>query len=66
MTAGTKFLSADLGVLQQQLAEWRQKQSGRPRLPSELWEGGRGPGASAPAFVGGSHAEAELLGAGAM
>jgi hypothetical protein len=38
MTAGTKFSLTDLGVLQQQLADWRQRQCGRPRLPCEVWE----------------------------
>ena len=37
MTARTKFSSTDLGVLQQQLADWRQAQSGRPRLPADVW-----------------------------
>jgi len=38
MTTPTEFSSTDLGVLQRQLAEWRQGQSGRPRLPCEVWE----------------------------
>jgi len=38
MTARTKFSSTDLGVLKQQLAEWRQAQLGRPRLPADVWE----------------------------
>lgn len=33
----TKFSSTDLLDLQRQLAEWRQAQSGRPRLPSDVW-----------------------------
>ena len=38
MTTPTEFSSTDLGVLQQQLAQWRQAQSGRPRLPTDVWE----------------------------
>lgn len=37
MTTSTQFSSTDLPFLQRQLAEWRQAQSGRPRLPSDLW-----------------------------
>ena len=38
MTTPTKFSSADLLILQRQLAEWRHAQSGRPRLPAEVWD----------------------------
>ena len=38
MTRPAEFSTTDLVVLQQQLAEWRQAQSGRPRLPCEVWE----------------------------
>jgi hypothetical protein len=38
MTTSTKFSSADLLILQRQLAEWRQDQPGRPRLPAEVWD----------------------------
>ena len=38
MTTPTKFCSTDLLILQRQLAEWRQAQSGRPRLPSDVWD----------------------------
>jgi len=38
MSVRTKFSSTDLGVLQRQLAEWRQSQSGRSRLPAEVWD----------------------------
>lgn len=38
MTTHTKFSSSDLLVLQRQLAEWRHAQSGRPRLPAEIWD----------------------------
>lgn len=32
------FSSTDLPLLQTQLDAWRQRQSGRSRLPAELWE----------------------------
>ena len=32
------FSATDLGRLQVQLGAWRQSQSGRPRLPRQLWE----------------------------
>lgn len=38
MTTHTKFSSADLLVLQRQVLEWRDAQSGRPRLPAEIWD----------------------------
>ena len=38
MTTPTKFSSADLLVLHRQLLEWRDAQSGRPRLPAEVWD----------------------------
>ena len=38
MTRRTKFSSRDLLVLQRQLTEWRQAQSGRPRLPDCVWD----------------------------
>jgi len=38
MATSTKFSSADLLILQRQLAEWRQDQPGRPRLPAEIWD----------------------------
>ena len=37
MTSPTQFSSSDLRVLQRQLSEWRQAQSGRPQLPSNVW-----------------------------
>ena len=33
------FSSTDLRVLQRQLDSWRRRQTGRGRLPQELWEG---------------------------
>lgn len=38
MSERTVFSSTDLGVLQRQLSEWRQRQSGRSRLPAEVWD----------------------------
>lgn len=38
MTTPTKFSASDLLVLQRQLADWRDSQSGRPRLPAEVWD----------------------------
>ena len=38
MTTPPEFSSADLQVLRQQLVDWRRRQSGRPRLPSAVWE----------------------------
>ena len=38
MTTPTEFSSADRAVLQQQLAECRQAQTGRPRHPADVWE----------------------------
>ncbi|MEN9677105.1 MAG: hypothetical protein RIS76_3001 [Verrucomicrobiota bacterium] len=38
MRTPTEFSSTDLRVLQQQLAQWRQAQTGRPRLPPDVWE----------------------------
>lgn len=37
-TTPSEFSSADLLVLQRQLEDWRSRQSGRPRLPSAVWE----------------------------
>ena len=34
----TDFSSTDLSVLQQQLAHWRSRQSGRGRLPLQAWQ----------------------------
>lgn len=53
MTAPTKFSSTDLRVMHHQLAEWRQAQCGRARLPAEVWAAAaalaHGQGASAVA-----------------
>ena len=38
MSVPMMFSSTDLWVLQRQLAEWRQGQSGRSRLPAEVWD----------------------------
>lgn len=38
MTARPKFSPTDLLVLKRQLAGWRRAQSGRARLPGEVWE----------------------------
>ena len=38
MTTPWEFSSADLLGLRQQLADWRRRQSGRPWLPSAVWE----------------------------
>jgi hypothetical protein len=38
MTTPPKFCSTDLLILERQLTEWRQAQSGRFRLPGEVWE----------------------------
>jgi len=37
-TTPSEFSSADLLVLQRQLEDWRSRQSGRPRIPSAVWE----------------------------
>ena len=38
MTTSPEFSSADLLLLRQQLADWRGRQPGRPRLPAAVWE----------------------------